>query len=178
MLYCFKLNAFTKIAFAIVTFLIGCQSSKDVTTSSKVVSNQFVVLDSTQAQKSVDQCSRYAPDIVRGWNPSNQQIEELEKNLTRIEKLTAKACCLMRGNLENVNKYIRQYVGVEVNGQQLIYINAFPVGEFEDWPADLVKVPNWKEQAYVVCDGGDYYWGAVYNPETNSFSDLAFNGVG
>ena len=29
-----------------------------------------------------------------------------------------------------------------------------------------------------ACDGGPCYWGALYDPETGRFSELAFNGSG
>jgi hypothetical protein len=30
---------------------------------------------------------------------------------------------------------------------------------------------------FMVCDGGLSAWGALYDPETRRFSELAFNGV-
>ncbi|MEM7482877.1 MAG: hypothetical protein AAF481_17015 [Acidobacteriota bacterium] len=53
-------------------------------------------------------------------------------------------------------------------GRNFVYINAFrsPDG-----------FPRWQIEAVGVCDGGDDFWGAVYDPERNEFLQLAINGA-
>jgi hypothetical protein len=29
----------------------------------------------------------------------------------------------------------------------------------------------------IICDGGKSFWGVLYDPETRTFSQLAFNGM-
>ena len=62
----------------------------------------------------------------------------------------------------------RQYVGVVVDGRELIYINAFK----------LPDSPSLKPATTAVgaCDGGAAFWGALYDPQTGAFSEIAING--
>ncbi len=62
----------------------------------------------------------------------------------------------------------RQYVGIEMDGRQLIYLNAFHLPD----DADIDPARD----AIRVCDGGAQFWGAVFDPASGSFSDVQFNG--
>ena len=149
---------------------------RGISGQSNILPNQYAVLDSAQAYKLVKQCSRYAPKIEGSWNPSIQQIHELENHIQEISELKADSCCLIGFKVNDVNSFYRQYVGIIANGRKLIYINAFPKTEFDEWPSNIKK-PNWKKEPYLVCDGGEYYWGVSYDPKRKEFFDLAFNGV-
>ncbi len=65
--------------------------------------------------------------------------------------------------------YYRQYVGVTVAEHRLIHVNAF---------SDRNPPSDWREKLADYCDGGIAEWGALYDPATHEFSDLATNGVG
>ncbi|MFA4578801.1 hypothetical protein P1940_21615, partial [Xanthomonas perforans] len=62
----------------------------------------------------------------------------------------------------------RQCGGVVIQGQQLIYVNAFKL------PNDPPVKPA--REAIQVCDGGSMFWGALYDPQTGAFSQIAING--
>ena len=64
--------------------------------------------------------------------------------------------------------YFFQYAGLIAGGRKFIYVNSFrgDVGDF----------PNWKTQPVMVCDGGDAFFGAEYDPQTKTFANFAFNG--
>jgi hypothetical protein len=113
----------------------------------------------------VQQCSRDAPAIQGAWVPSEKDIKELEGNLHKLIAMEATGCC-GRGKLENKpSEYYRQYVGIVVEGEKLIYINAVSNG--------------WRQSKYapqLVCDGGKSFWGALYDPKKKQFRSLAFNG--
>jgi len=36
---------------------------------------------------------------------------------------------------------------------------------------------DWHKKAVVICDGGEAFWGVVFNPVENIFYDLQFNGI-
>jgi hypothetical protein len=62
-----------------------------------------------------------------------------------------------------------------VGGRKLIYINAFC-----SKPQDIVVEKgwsDWRKDPVEVCDGGDCFWGAVYDVLSGKFSDLQVNGV-
>jgi hypothetical protein len=94
-------------------------------------------------------------------------IRALEDRLQNIEALRATGCCLPDASVVDVHSYLRQYVGINVDGKPLIYINAFKRGS---------EPATWRAEPVVWCDGGANFWGAVYDPARQAFSDLAFNG--
>lgn len=110
----------------------------------------------------LDTCSRPSPSQTPGrvtgyWAPSRQQIEQLESRLPTLE-----------AQVPNVTDFDRQYVGIEVEGRKLIYLNAFHLPDHGDMdPA---------REAIRVCDGGNQFWGALFDPTSGEFSELQFNG--
>lgn len=160
-----------KLLFLISIVLLGCSSSRNFQLSP----NQSIILDSTKAYETVRQCSRYAPTIEGSWNPSAKQIKELESLLYKVYDLKAVECCLIGVEIIDLNEFYRQYAGIIVDGKKLIYVNAFSKHSF-DYSSRLEKF-DWKKEPYVVCDGGEFYWGVCYDPITKEFIDLAFNGV-
>lgn len=124
-----------------------------------------MALDKKHAKEILEQCSRDAPTYEGGWTPSKQDVERMENNLSELDKLETKACC-GRGKIPgSAADYNRQYVGIVINGKKVIYINASPA-----------EMPFSNRKPMMGCDGGKRFWGAVYDPETNEFSGLAFNG--
>lgn len=122
----------------------------------------WVVTRPIVAAQVLDTCSRDSPGREPGrvtgyWAPSRQQVEQLEARLSTLQ-----------AQVPNVTDFDRQYVGVEIGGRQLIYLNAFHLPDASELdPA---------REAIRVCDGGRQFWGAVFDPATGSFSDVAFNG--
>ncbi|NYB76304.1 MAG: hypothetical protein HZS22_00695, partial [Stenotrophomonas maltophilia] len=100
---------------------------------------------------------REAGRVSGYWAPSRQQIDQLEAKLSSLEAQVPK-----------VLDFDRQYVGIESTGKRLIYINAFHL------PDDSGINPA--REAIRVCDGGAQFWGAVFDPASNTFSELQFNG--
>jgi len=122
----------------------------------------WVVTRPAVAAQVLDTCSRDSParraDGVSGyWAPSRAQIEGLESRLAQLQPAIAEP---VRSG--------RQYVGFVSQGRQLIYINAFTLPDHE-------KI-NPAREAVRVCDGGAAFWGAVYDPQSGTFSDIATNG--
>lgn len=109
------------------------------------------------------QCSRSTPEGTTDyWQPTRRDVEELEKRLVPfLESTSAGAAVLPLAN------YHRQYVGFVKDGKRYIYGNFYtPSSDIKDEVSRPV----------VTCDGGKHYWGVVYSVETESFSDLQFNG--
>ncbi|MCF7750096.1 hypothetical protein KQ945_05020 [Bacillus subtilis subsp. subtilis] len=121
----------------------------------------WVVTRPVIAAQVLDTCSRSSPGREAGavtgyWAPSRQQVEQLEARLPSLE-----------AQVRNAADFDRQYVGIEMGGRQVIYLNAFPAGDHDVDPA---------RTAIRACDGGAQFWGAVFDPATGSFSDVQFNG--
>ncbi len=126
---------------------------------------EYVLISQPDSQELVEQCSRDAPVIEGTWSPTKAEIEELEADLHKLKEIDATGCC-GSGKLDgDPTDYYRQYAGIIVKGKKYIYINSVP----DEWHGS-------KHKPQVVCDGGKYFWGAVYDPDTKKFSNLAFNG--
>jgi hypothetical protein len=71
----------------------------------------------------------------------------------------------------------RQYLGIVIGGRRLIYVNVFPRWLVER--PELVRIvpQDWRRVFVSVCDGGDGFSGALYDPETSRFSSPHFNGA-
>ena len=122
----------------------------------------WVVTRPVVAAQVLDTCSRSSPGREPGrvtgyWAPSRQQVEQLEAQLPSLEAQVPKAA-----------DFDRQYVGIEMDGRQLIYLNAFHLPD----DADIDPARD----AIRVCDGGAQFWGALFDPASGSFSDVQFNG--
>lgn len=142
--------------------LAGCAGARP---ESPPVVGAYTVLDAAHAEAAARQCSRASYTVEGGWNPSEADIRLLERHLPDLLALPSTACCLPDARLGDLARYHRQYVGVVIGARRLIYVNAFPLGMSED-----------PHEPFVACDGGTAFWGALFDPETATFSDLAFNG--
>ncbi len=146
--------------------------------SSPVLSKQAILLPVVQVKNILKQCSRPTPQGVDAtWDVSPAVLGSLERDLPKLSAPTLGTAYIIKGKTEYVSsgqsvsapdRYYRQYVGITVRRKKYIYINAF---RFDH--SNL----QWRKKPVVVCDGGDNYWGALYNPQTGQFSDLEFNGM-
>jgi hypothetical protein len=146
------------LSFLLMVLLSGCASS---TPSDKT--GTWVVLPLSEGPKLVVQCSRSSPkDVTRFWTPSTAQIEAVETRLPALLSTSGHGLIAARFN--------RQYIGFVRHGKKLIYLSAFPANRTERRDDN-----DWRK-AWIVCDGGDDYWGAEFDPATQTFHDLNFNG--
>ena len=127
----------------------------------------YSVLKGEAALEVLKQCSRPAPGADGIWEPTESDIWMVEEEIDQLHGMKAKICCALGLKLRNPRSFHRQYSGILVKGKRFIYVNAFPEGN---------EVPA--GSAVVVCDGGTSYWGALYDPATQRFTNLAFNGFG
>lgn len=136
-------------------------------------SASFTVLEGRHAGAVSKQCSRANPPRFDGtWQPSKQEVGDVEAHLPLLQRLKASRCCIPGARVTNVHDYYRQYLGLVVGGRGVVYINAFSMRV-----AGAAQAPrHWATEPMMFCDGGDAFWGAVYDPATKAFSELAFNG--
>ena len=81
--------------------------------------------------------------------------------------------CFQGFKVKDLEKYGYQYIGVTIKKKNYIYINAFRVeseGGFERFHK------NWKTEPMAVCDGGQSFWGVLFDLDTSRFSQLSING--
>jgi hypothetical protein len=130
---------------------------------------QSVVLAEHYARELRHLCSRPGiPEFQGTWTPSVDEVEVMESRFRKLQRVRAKLCCIVGAYVGDVNDFYRQYIGVVAMGKRYIYVNAYPV------EADSVLSDTPVNQ---ICDGGDAYWGVLYDVESGIFVDLAFNGL-
>lgn len=154
-----KLYAFLQV----ITLFLSC-------TKVHFDHNQAIVLDERMAyHRNITQpCSRTGPPAFEGtWTPTEEVITSMEKHFNRLHKLKASECCLPRFNIDPIDQYFLQYVGVIINGKKLIYINAVPYKDIKDKD---------KFTPQGGCDGETCCWGVLYDPDMEKFFHLAING--
>jgi hypothetical protein len=131
-----------------------------------------IILPVAKGMDLLDQC-RTTPDSASYWLPEAAQIADLENGFDAAVTAALKA----RDETFPDSGYNRQYVGIVIGGKRAIYINAFvpEAGTYSIPGASGSAGDFWRNTAIQVCDGGSYYFGAVYDPATKEFSGFVFN---
>lgn len=150
-------------ALALAVAGLGCASAKPVPPG------RSVVLPAEQLEEMLRLCSRLGPrveDVEGTWEVPEDVVARLEADLLKLRRLRA-SCCIRGLRIRRPEELFRQYLGIVLDGRRVVYVNFF--GEEESFP-------HWQARAVQVCDGGDYFWGAIYDPVSRRFSQLAVNG--
>lgn len=131
-----------------------------------VFSKEATILPANQAANVLKQCSRKTiKDADSFWTPTTEEIASLEHLLPNflansgVDKPSAA-----------LSSYCRQYVGVTTHGRRLIYGNFFKKSFVEGHGYD------WHNNPVNVCDGGDNFWGIVFDPKAKKFDPPQYNG--
>lgn len=96
------------------------------------------------------------------WSPSTADISKAERDIAQIATLPANYA---RVHIDHPDSYFRQYVPIRQAGRKLLYVNAF------------CEAPTyWRTQLVIVSDGGTCFWQALFDPETDTYSNLTVNG--
>lgn len=98
------------------------------------------------------------------WTPGRDDVLVFEQRLEPY--LQQAAPQTYPGPLRELNVYQRQYVGILVNGQRVIFANFFCNAYDTDWQREFV----------FVLDGGSCYFEVKYDIETGEFYDLSIHG--
>ena len=124
------------------------------------------VIDKARAYELLQQCGRDVPaNMLSPWNPDQNHIKALISHYSKAADLHPVACC-SAPKIISIFDYNLQIAGFMKNNKRVIYINAI---NKSDWV-------NKGLEPIVNCSGGDRYWGAIFDAETQLFSDMAING--
>ena len=107
---------------------------------------------------------------VQTWEPTLGDIEDVEGNLSQISELS-RGFRDQNRSIVDAHDYYRQYLAVDLNGKNVIFVNALCRIE----PAES---DNWRKHFIDTVDGGKCFWKATYDPTTHKFSNLIVNGMG
>lgn len=151
-----------RAAFAIPLFLVSAAQAGPA-----LDAQTRVIFPAAEGPTLLKQCSRSTPQVGGFWQPDAATVNELEGRLPgallAIWPKHKKSDLNARANPPV--RFGRQYVGLIVNGRKAIYVNTFPLDSV-DW-----------NKPVQVCDGGDSFFGAEYDPSAKTFSDFQFNGA-
>lgn len=130
-----------------------------------------VILGKKQGPEMIHQCSRATPDsVTEFFTPTGKEVSLMEEHLGQVLDLKASLCCITGDWLEKLDGYAFQYTGVVIKGERFIYVNAFPQWYIE-------HATYWKAKPVRICDGGKSFWGVLFSLKSQTFSQLAFNGM-
>jgi hypothetical protein len=124
----------------------------------------------------------FAPDTSEGrWPPSLTAVTAFEQGLRSfLEQELARwtgrddayAVRSIRGILDNLRLFRRQYFGVGRDGSRLLHVNWFPNPATEGYDEDY----DWLEEFVSVGDGGFWFCRVSYDPEQRRYHRLSWNG--
>lgn len=152
--------------------------------SQKITKNEYkpqysTILISNNGEKMLTQCSRSVPNNIESYfDLTKEDTALLENNLRKILSVKSTGCCLKGWNIERLEDYAYQYIGVIIKNRRYIYINAFLVNMTYGQDSFETLYKEWRTKPIIMCDGSDGFWGALFNLENKSFSQLSVNGGG
>ncbi len=152
----------------IVLLIIACTSYN---VENPYTPEMFSVINDSLGKKLVSQCSRPSPkyDASAFFNLTESDQKTLHQYFKNIYQLKFNPENSTSLQVENLDLYIYQYVGVVIHNEKYVYINAFP--------KELIELTNhdWKRIPLIGCDGGIHQWGVLFNINNTTFSKLAMS---
>ena len=101
------------------------------------------------------------------WTPTQSDILRLENGFTPYLQANPDGFYTTNPPIwERLTKYNRQYIGLIMDGRQIIYANYFCNNIGTDWKSHFV----------FVLDGGECYFQFKYDIGSGDFFDLQVNG--
>ena len=163
-----------------VLFALGAMLASACTTEavSPFPQDTRVVFVGERARELVRQCSRTSPGPVEGtWTPADSDLDSLESELPAL--IQRELHDRWPNDDARPLDYYRQYGGLVIAGQRIIYVSGFHRRLIEHNPMMTPRNPTltWRDVAMQVCDGGPIVFGVEYNPRTRVFAHFAFNGA-
>lgn len=161
-------------------------------------SGRVVILPDSAMPHVLTQCSRGAPRGVSGfWRPTPADVAAAEDVVDRALVHALDSVIARDGGVETEwlnrpragwpDQYYRQYAGLRHrDGRRTIYVNGLAAG----WPRELSeRVPPeeatsahpfakpdwWRSNVATVCDGGESFFGAEYDPLSKRVLSFQFN---
>jgi hypothetical protein len=159
---------------------------------------RVVILPDTAMPHVLTQCSRPAPSGVTGfWRPTPADVAVAEDAVDRalmhaLDSVIARDAVRQTDWLNGPraswpDQYYRQYAGLRYrDGHRTIYVNGVAGG----WPRELsqrvaqhdtthsnplAKPDWWRFSVATVCDGGESFFGAEYDPVRKRVLSFQFN---
>lgn len=157
--------------FVIITFELVCSFVLQAQ-NNYFKPGHSTIIDSSKGDMMIHQ-SRLMPRISGFWNVTEKEIDLLEINFKKLSAVDSSFCESGDCKLDSLHKFVYQYIGVIYQGRKLVYINAFRFRSDSDLKT---RFGNWKTNPVRVLDGGNSYWGVLFDIDRQEFIHLSFNG--
>ncbi len=164
----------TPTSIVLITTLLAVTAACARPVSSQSLrAGRGTVLPAGSAADIVRQCSRGTPGPVDGvWTPTSADIVALDRALAPVLVDALKHSSIPDSLRPPISRYYRQYAGLVVGGKRIIYVNGFD----DDILHAYTDSTEWHRTPIVVCDGGEGFFGAEYDPSSLQVRHFQFNG--
>lgn len=154
-----KLNPARTVLILIIICMFGCSPAPS--------SDLWVVFPEHRVEQlGLGTWAASEEDLDGYWTPYGEDILNLEGELDSFLREHSDQFRRQPPVWEQLDQYKRQYVGVVVNGKQIIHGNFFCTDTGMDWKKDWV----------FVMDGGDCFFQLQYDVESETSMNLRVNG--
>lgn len=158
--------------YALVLFLMTLTNiftaACSPTPAQNVESKKWVIFSAKQAKEQrIGKWLAADDKAIDYWTPSEKDIRMLENNLPAfLQKNSDQFYTPDAPVLERLNEYNRQYIGIVLSEEKVIYANYFCASFDVDWKKNFV----------FLLDGGACYFQFNYDTNTGELFDLKVNG--
>lgn len=103
---------------------------------------------------------------IEYWTPSEDDVVAIEDGLVPFLEQNSESFFVRDIPVwERLDEYNRQYIGMLVDGQRIVYANYF-----------CDSVGDWQKEFVFVADGGDCFFQFQYDVDAAEYFDLQVNG--
>ena len=131
--------------------------------SAKFIPDSTILFQVSRGKELLKDCSgsEYQKVVNSFWMPSQRQYLDLQGSFYKLANQSI-----------IIDNFIIQYLGIILNGEKYVYINAFPKGELNE----LRRVnQDLTSSAVVTCGGGRGFWRALFDVDRKEFTIVQFN---
>jgi hypothetical protein len=147
-----------------VIFLVSCAGPKPETNQLIVTDNFEGIIFAGASAEQMGLAIIIGETIDDYWTPSRDDVLAFEQRLGPY--LQQAVPQTYPDLLRDLSAYRRQYIGILVHGQRVIFANFFCNAYHTDWQHKIV----------FVLDGGSCYFEVKYDVQTDAFYDLSIHG--
>ncbi len=153
------------LSFVLILACVAAACAPASATTQNAEGEHWVAFSAENARKD-EMAGWLFPGDPEYWSPTEADIRALESGLPAFLQ-DNKSAFYMTETLvwERLDEYNRQYIGLVLNGQQVIYTNYF-----------CNSSPNWKQTMVFTADGGACYFQFKFDTSTDTYFDLQVNG--
>lgn len=151
----------------ILQLVLACSASAQATPN--LQDKRWVIFPAEQAKdQGIGEWLMANGQSAKYWTPSEKDILALEHGLGGYLQKNPDRFYEGTPVWDRLDAYNRQYIGIILDGKQIIYANYFCDSADMDWRKNFV----------FVMDGGDCFFQFKYDVDSAEFFDLQVNGLG